>query len=245
MKLFHVTITGADDGVEDPQELLHLSEEFPFVEWGILFSAPKQGEDRYPSANWLQKLIKVCDIAQETHGKAPNLSAHLCGVYAKNVIYKNEVMLPSKHFKRVQLNLPQKDFHQVNLENLYSLSQSSYPDIEWLFQYRGEEDDFKVEEISEFNFKHSLNEKRTFGVLYDISGGQGISPDAWVKPFPTVRTGYAGGLNPDNLEEQLNKLACVVDEKSVWIDLETGARTDNKFNFNKVRRCLEIASSWS
>lgn len=240
MKLFHVTITGADDGVEDPQELLHLSEEFPFVEWGILFSVPKQGTDRYPSASWLQKLNSVCNIALETHGKVPNLSAHLCGVYAKNVIYKNEVMLSSNHFKRVQLNLPQKDFHKTDLENLYSFAQSTYPDIEWLFQYRGQEDDHKVEEMIKFN-----SGKGVFGVVYDISGGQGISPDAWPKPFSTIRTGYAGGLNPDNLEEQLNQIACVVDDQPVWIDMETGVRTDNKFDLSKVRRCLEIASGWS
>ena len=37
MKLTKVTLTGADD-FTDPKRLIEISREYPFVEWGILFS---------------------------------------------------------------------------------------------------------------------------------------------------------------------------------------------------------------
>lgn len=70
-------------------------------------------------------------------------------------------------------------------------------------------------------------------------------PTTWPKPFSNVRTGYAGGLNPDNLEEQLTKIAAVVGNNSVSIDMESGVRTNNEFDLDKVRRCLQMAKDFS
>ncbi|MHB1675039.1 MAG: hypothetical protein ACYCSP_12405 [Acidobacteriaceae bacterium] len=51
MKLETVTITGADDST-DIVELAELSEEFPFVEWGILISARARKADfAFPQRN--------------------------------------------------------------------------------------------------------------------------------------------------------------------------------------------------
>ena len=56
--LTRATITGADEGV-DHTALADLSDEFPFVEWGILISE-KAGRPRYPTARW------VIDIARHS-----------------------------------------------------------------------------------------------------------------------------------------------------------------------------------
>ena len=45
-------MTGADDSV-DPKELFRISEKYPFVEWGILFSKSATGRYRYPSKEWI------------------------------------------------------------------------------------------------------------------------------------------------------------------------------------------------
>ena len=58
--LTRVTITGADDAV-DPGALVALSAEFPFVEWGILFSKSREGEARYPSAEWAARIGRLFD----------------------------------------------------------------------------------------------------------------------------------------------------------------------------------------
>ena len=51
-----VTFTGADDEV-DPVELSKLSEQHPFIEWGILF--PSTGGNRFPSKEWIRRLYEV------------------------------------------------------------------------------------------------------------------------------------------------------------------------------------------
>lgn len=50
--MWTVTITGADDDV-DPSALEDLSDEFPFVEWGILRSAKREGPD-YMRMKWMK-----------------------------------------------------------------------------------------------------------------------------------------------------------------------------------------------
>ena len=67
-----VTLTGADDSIR-PAELADLSEEFPFVEWGILCSASKAGVPRFPSYKWMTHLRHLAQ-----RGKV-RLALHLCG----------------------------------------------------------------------------------------------------------------------------------------------------------------------
>lgn len=50
--LERVTITGADDST-DISQLVELSQEFPFVEWGILVSRRSEGGPRFPSREWI------------------------------------------------------------------------------------------------------------------------------------------------------------------------------------------------
>ena len=55
LRSIRCTITGADDLV-DPDDLVVLSREYPFVEWAILISASRAGTPRYPSSAWLERL---------------------------------------------------------------------------------------------------------------------------------------------------------------------------------------------
>jgi len=240
MKLFHVTITGADHSLSNIQELFRLSEEFRFVEWGILYSPNKQNELRYPPKDWQNNLFSMCDDALAANGWAPNLSAHLCGQYAIDVLFNNLLMLPSKYFKRCQVNTSAKNLQRADIFALDGFFHMLAPEVEFIFQYRGTSDDAKIDEMSRCN-----QIVPRFAALYDISGGKGILPTTWPKPFSNVRTGYAGGLNPDNLKEQLAKIASVVGDNSVSIDMESGVRTNNEFDLDKVRRCLQIAKDFS
>ena len=56
--------------------------------------------------------------------------------------------------------------------------------------------------------------------------------------------GYAGGLGPDNIESELQRIAAAAGDAPFWIDMETRVRSDNdeQFDLNKVRRCLEITA---
>jgi len=238
VKLFHCTITGADHSI-DPKQILELSKEFPFVEWGILFSPSKEGKDRYPPLNW------VCQLVEQSLSST-NLSAHLCGKYSRDLILKHTLWLPlNGHiFKRIQINCTQEDTSLANLEML-SQQLSMRGQREFIFQYRGGQTPLGLREAELISKIPPYNQKQnTFGILYDKSGGKGVLSGTWPTLFSGMRCGYAGGLNPDNLQEQLTFIAEAAGESEVWIDMETGVRTDNKFDLIKVRRCLEIASTF-
>jgi phosphoribosylanthranilate isomerase len=241
MKLFRVTITGADDAV-NIQDLLALSRQYPFVEWGLLLvKEDRMGTPRNPSLSWIANFFEACfdtDIM-------PNLSAHLCGQRARDVVTNQFLWLPPNGilFDRVQLNLRVNLMGDIDLDKLGRLQFISPGRPEFILQYHGVEKRWlNVEKISGLN--PTIPVKGAIAVLFDASGGKGISPNSWQPPFYGMRCGYAGGLNPDNLEEQLTKIAFVAGDETVWIDMETGVRTDNQFDLDKVNRCLEIVKPW-
>ena len=78
-----------------------------------------------------------------------------------------------------------------------------------------------------------------------MSGGAGILPNAW----PQARDcycGYAGGLSPDNIEEQLPEIEKVAGEGPIWLDMETHVRSedDRQFELAKVRQVLKKTDPW-
>jgi hypothetical protein len=86
-------------------------------------------------------------------------------------------------------------------------------------------------------------------ILIDPSGGRGISP-VWrdvrreidAKVATDVRLGYAGGIRPDNVEYALETIDAA---PSAWIDMESGVRTDDRFDLSKVRDVLEKVARWN
>jgi phosphoribosylanthranilate isomerase len=82
--------------------------------------------------------------------------------------------------------------------------------------------------------------------LFDLSGGAGILPEQWPEPIEGVYCGYAGGLSPENVAEQLEKIEAVTPNARIWIDAETHVRSngDQLFDLEKVRRFLEVTRPW-
>lgn len=224
MQLDRVTITGADDSIE-PESLLRLSQEFPFVEWGILASQSKSMEPRYPSPSWV---VDLQGIAQ-TSG-AMQLSLHICGKWARQVIAGTWTpsygMLDS--FQRVQLNvsnLPDDGLSEECTSLLGKLDSRQF-----VFQQ------------NDYMASCAYDEGIDAAVLYDRSGGKGELPESWEVGIAGIYHGYAGGLGPDNLAIELPRIAEVAKDNRIWIDMETRVRSDDdkKFDLDKVRRCLEI-----
>jgi hypothetical protein len=51
--------------------------------------------------------------------------------------------------------------------------------------------------------------------------------------------GYADGLNPDNIGVALPAIAaCVPEGQPYWIDMESGVRTDDRFDLDKCELVL-------
>lgn len=81
--------------------------------------------------------------------------------------------------------------------------------------------------------------------LFDTSGGIGRLPDEWPAAHKGY-CGYAGGLSPDNLSEQIPKIIAAAGSESIWIDVETHVRSqdDRQFDLQKVERFLSIAEPY-
>jgi phosphoribosylanthranilate isomerase len=236
MKLKKVTITGADDNTSI-DTMLAISKKYPFVEWGILFSPTRQGTSRYPSiANWLHELKKV---------SIPNgmsLSAHLCGEYTRKMT-QNASMAQIQislgpyleMFSRMQLNFNSK--HLDITENKFLALLHDESDRNFILQHNHNNAgicQLAMEKLSNVHF------------LFDASGGLGKIPGGYFSPLNTTHLfGYAGGLTPENLESELNKINIVVgNDLNTWIDAETGVRTNDMLDMSKVESFLNTASKF-
>lgn len=238
MKLDRVTITGADNSIK-PRDLIPLSLEFPWVEWGILFSPSKQNQSRYPTRDWVEELMEVAP-----EGKM-QLSGHLCGGWVRNLVEGNYDFgthygeLAVSYLNRIQLNMTDSTFKKLDLRSVQNLVKMQPPNVIIQTKTPFERSD-ELKACNEACFGPMLQ------MLYDVSGGHGVTPKSWCPPVEGLYCGYAGGLGPDNLEKQLVKIDEAVGDHIVWIDMESRVRLDldDSFSLNRVRRVLEIAAPW-
>lgn len=224
MLINKLTITGADDSV-DPIQLINLSKLYPFVEWGILYSVNKEGTNRYPSQKWINIL----------NNYEVNLSAHFCGWHSKSVLEGGKYYLINNltpNYKRVQLNYSFFNF-LYDLESLYKYSES-ITNRKIILQHNNKN--------SEPLRKHKPTEN--INILYDSSGGRGKVISGINQPFINNYTGYSGGLSPENIEHFCDLITKYPNESNVWLDLESGVRTDNVFDIKKVEEVLSIVSKF-
>lgn len=228
-----VTITGADD-LTPHLMMLDVSKKYPFVEWGILLSKNSNGNQRFPDKNWLIELLKLWEEHPELI-----LSGHICGSWTREICQGNWSILDDLRsiadmFARIQLN-----FHSYVHKIEHSPFLKGFEDQRlWLRQFI-----FQLDNVN----NAILDLARTADIdavpLFDLSGGTGVLPESW----PTARKfycGYAGGLSPDNLKEQLEQIEKVCGEGPIWIDVETHVRTNEFLDLDKVEKFLEIAKPY-
>jgi len=93
------------------------------------------------------------------------------------------------------------------------------------------------------NSGHCRSGLANHAMLVDGSGGRGVLPREWVRPATEQAVGFAGGLSPDTLLEQLPRIQAAACGKW-WIDMENGVRdADDWFDVERVRSvaCLLTA----
>lgn len=213
--MIHVTITGADDMV-NPVDLYALSRRFPFVEWGVLMSGSRKGTPRYPTDSWLTALC---------NGR-PNgvyVSAHLCGEMFRAAM-RGEWVWPAT-VNRVQLN----GFVEVTYE------------FKRLADYHGTRYEFILQCRDAAYLPSYANMTKMLpsaSVLFDPSGGRGIEQVTWPRVPAFARVAFAGGINEDNVEATIEACSKVTGHSDFYVDLETGARTKERFDLEKVERIL-------
>lgn len=222
-KLKHITFTGIGNDT-DPRVLREIQNEYPLVEWGVLMSKNwKENGPRYFGPSFIYD-FKFMELHL-------NLSCHVCGSIAREVLNNNWnplIQLAHHHFdifQRCQVNIgttdptPRTPFLRpyVTLQEL-------------IIQQKSEND------LLAFD---TIKDRTNMSVLLDASGGRGI--DTPIKTFLRhgLKVGYAGGMSPDNVGDKLYQLLHDV-EGDFWIDMESGVRTDDKFDLNKVYKVLHV-----
>ncbi|MGD0328754.1 MAG: hypothetical protein ABSB00_03560 [Minisyncoccia bacterium] len=229
-----VTVTGADDSIR-PEELVPIAEEYPFVEFGILLSKKQQGRRRFPSSDWLKDLYILW-----FQNKSYKLSGHLCGEWVRKLClgdpsFFTEFGYHWYMFNRLQLNF-HTEHHPHDIKKMSDLIRQYHRDKPVIFQMEGVND--KI--FHTIAYRWGIMAFR----LFDQSGGNGIVPKEWPKQ-QFEYCGYAGGLSPENLSQEMEKISEVA-SGPIWIDAETLLRSQNDavFDLDKVRRFLEAAKPW-
>lgn len=86
-----------------------------------------------------------------------------------------------------------------------------------------------------------LRDLPNHSVLFDASGGNGISPDEWIAPLSGISCGYAGSIGPDNVANELTKIRSVAGGISFWIDMEGKLRnSEDWFDLDSAGAVLSI-----
>ena len=224
MRLKHITFTGIDSKT-DINRLQEIIELYPIAEFGVLTSYHwNENGNRYLNPAFLSNLYAG-------NGKL-NLALHVCGSAAHDAAdgYWNKI----NHlifdcmslFRRVQLNIANRT------DNPYRLASTPNKNTEVIIQQSG------IHDMKMFERSMWMNAS----VLLDASGGQGIDTPINVLPNAgkSFKVGYAGGFNPDNVADKLAYLLQHDEVGDFWIDMESGVRTDDWFDLDKVVKVLEI-----
>lgn len=226
MSLYRVTITGADDQT-NIRDLIDLSDEYRFVEWGILVSKKQEGSVRFPSKSWMMQFAKAAA------GSELKVSTHLCGAWVRKLLLGkldwSEVPEVVNVSRRVQINT-HAEIHESSAEMIDNISQM-YP-REVIFQWDGVNN----------HFAYAMKgQGLQIEVLFDTSGGAGVVPKNWPQALGGFQCGYAGGLGPENVSEKIAEIRKICGAP-FWIDMERRVRTedDSRLDIEKVRKVLEL-----
>jgi hypothetical protein len=217
------TLTGADDGV-DPSDLLHLSAKHPFVEWGVLFHNARQGQGRYPSFAWIEVLCALIPSLPKAQ-----FALHICGRDAVHEFLQGtgKVSAMAVQFGRIQLNLTASNVNPA----LLIAAIRRHPSKTIVTQHNAANE----------SLWRLLSQVRNHAVLFDASGGRGISPTSWPSPLPRKLCGYAGGLGPANLATELPRIQLAAGKNPFWIDMEGKLRSESDyFDLSSAQTCLSI-----
>ncbi len=222
MRLQHITFTGID-GKTDLGVLWELQQEFPMVEWGVLVAKNwRDNGNRYFNPTYLSAL----------RDRGLNLSCHLCGSIARAAV--NDNWQPFREWT---------NYECYDIFNRCQINIADSKENPELFRFKDFDDEVLFDEViiqqrSADDCDLFLNsQKPNVSVLLDASGGQGI--DTPIKVLKADKVGYAGGIGINNVKDKLEYLYANVDG-DFWIDMETGVRTDDWFDIDKVYKVLRI-----
>jgi hypothetical protein len=227
MNLWRITFTGLDETCQ-LTDILELWRREPRLEFGFLFSDTRAGEGRYPSHGWIEWMV------EELARFVPALALHVCGGARRRFMADGTLtgFKGLQHFDRVQHNGTFKEDECVALQRVLVQMDGRGPAL-----------------ITQHDATPSLAARvrsDLHQVLFDASGGNGITREVWPAPIVGKACGYAGGLGPATLARELPRIGQVAGETPFWIDMENSLRVANDlFSLEAAHRTLDVIAKIS
>lgn len=240
MRLEYITCSDMREHNEI-DDIINLGLRYPMSEFAIQ-AHPSKFSGNMPRYIWFDTLVnaaKNTDI---------NLAIHINSEWRTMVCggqfpYEIKRLLDIKNdnnkpvIGRVQVNINGGNapfrFYTSKVADLMR----AYPNLEFIFQYTPKQ----KTRIAR------LDQTRTpFSLLFDSSGGRGILPADWAAPVsPNHKMGYSGGLSPDNIADNLDKINALLPHKyKTWIDAEGKLKDLGKFDVALAERYIQNALTW-
>ena len=212
--LSHVTFTGWDDRTDYVDLASFCRDQRPgTVEIAVLLSHGRMGEDRYPSVENAEAILRVAKAHDQ------RTAVHVCGSLARRTLEHGYAVAGASSVvslaDRVQVNVP-VDFWPVHAEpHIAAIALAERLERPVIVQVRGSV------------WPHQLGRVL---YLFDRSGGRGEVTEQ-VPPLTNFPVGYAGGLGPSNVHaflDRLRPMSRVRPFAPIWIDMESGIREDTE-----------------
>lgn len=209
-----MTFTGADDGTDIDALVAfqknHTRGDQSLCEIALLFHPEKTGQPRFPHREWIDRYL---DRARGGHRTA----LHLCGPAIDQFLRGDpDLLVLAARFGRVQLNI---------FAHLYTLPFTSAQVDDAAATYQTASGGRVIVPMNEGNaawVTKLANPDIQF--LYDGSAGAGALARTWPAGTAARFEGYAGGLGPDNIAAERQKIEQVA-IGPYWLDAETNLRT--------------------
>lgn len=213
-----ITLTGADQRtkVDDLVRLADMGAEI-----GILYTWSPDGRNRYPSLSW------IIETAEALCGRS---AIHICGQRARaEVIYSYPgsagIGFALECVRRFQVN---GKLSPLNVRTICH----SFPDH------------VVITQDAAYNRVLRDMDCPNHALLVDASGGRGLLPQHWTRPATTKSVGFAGGLGPETLRDELPKIAQAA-QGDWWIDMEGRLRDeDDWFDIERARSALTVFQTY-
>jgi hypothetical protein len=209
-----MTITGIDERTK-LLDIGRLTETYPWLEIGILYTATPEGRNRYPSLSWIADIVWAIP---------DRCALHVCGRVARKQLLERKLIGVTNYVARIQIN--------------GAIESSTMQ--EFCRTYKSHT---LITQDTESNRACRFVEMENHALLIDGSGGRGILPTSWSQPATWKDVGFAGGLGHDNLATELPKIASMA-RGDWWVDMENNIRTDDWFDIEKAKRACEAFTEW-
>lgn len=182
-----------------------LARHFP-IEWGVLVDDDRPDDLLFAGPDIRARLTACPGL---------RLAAHVCGEQARRIANRpDDATIDLGGFQRLQINHGFSGSVAAQVENCVRFARAR-----------------SVRAVLQCLESFPADERLDW--LFDVSFGTGKSPGRWpaLPPHGPFR-GYSGGIRAENVRSVLAAIAAP-DGVPYWIDMESGVRTDGRFDLAK------------